>query len=108
MFDFSKCCLDDAEIKSVELKKTQLRVVYKDWQEQERELLFEEVAGYQWFSPEGKSLSHGVVEHEDAFLNLACEIAEEDSAAGFKVYSFVSAWNETKILRVVAKNVDML
>ena len=107
MFDFAKCRLDDAEIYQVVASGDKLFVKFRDWQEKEHQLVFEEVAGYQWFSAEGRALSHGTVEEQDPFLTLACEMADEDSTAGFKVYSFVSAWNDEKILRVVAKAVAM-
>jgi len=107
-FEFEKCRFDDAEISCVAADGDSLLVTYRDWQEQEHQLIFEMVAGYQWFSPEGKALSHGTVDVEDPFLSLACEMADEDSMDGFKVYSFISVWNDAKILRVVAKDVRQI
>jgi hypothetical protein len=66
-------------------------------------LEFLEVAGYQWFSPEGKALSHGTVNEIDPFIATAWDISEDDSTEGFKVYSFVAVWNDAKIPKVVAK-----
>ena len=106
MFDFEKCRFDDAEISKVNAIGSELHVSYKDWREQERILVFTHVAGYQWFSPEGRALSHGTVETEDPFLSLACEMADEGLIDGFRVFSFVSAWNDAKVLRVVAKEVS--
>ncbi|CAH0351044.1 hypothetical protein [Aquabacterium sp. CECT 9606] len=106
MFDFLKLSLNDAEIESVTAKREQLIVNYKNWKEESCTLVFSEVAGYQWFSPEGKSLSHGTIETDDPLLAHACEAAEEDSLIGFKIYSFVSAWSNSKILRIVAKDVS--
>jgi len=99
--------LDDAEILRVVADRGKLQVKYSDWREKERELVFEGVAGYQWFSPEGKALSHGTIEINDPLLSLACEVAEESSTGGFRVYSFVSAWNDAKLLRVVAAAVSL-
>ena len=103
MFNFEKCRFDDAEIIGVVAKGDELHVAYRDWQESECCLIFKHVAGYQWFSPEWRALSHGLVELDDPFLTLACEMADEDEISGFKVFSFVSAWDEAKVLRVVAK-----
>ncbi|MGO4501420.1 MULTISPECIES: hypothetical protein [unclassified Dyella] len=105
MLEFEKLRFDDAEISSVTLVGDELHVAYLNWREQESELVFRQVAGYQWFSPEGKALSHGTIEIEDPFLSLACDMADEDSVEGFKVFSFVSAWNDAKMLRIVAKEV---
>lgn len=107
MLEFAKCRFDDAEISQVLAADGNLIVIYRDWQEKEQHLVFVNVAGYQSFSPEGKALSHATVETEDALLSLACEMAEEASPDGFKVYSFVSAWNDAKILRIVAKDVQL-
>ncbi|MFZ5875151.1 MAG: hypothetical protein ACOYXU_01965 [Nitrospirota bacterium] len=104
---FEKCRLDDAEIVEVRVSGDELHVDYKDWCEQDLVLIFKHVAGYQWFSPQGKALSHGTVELEDPFLSLACEMADEDGVGGFKVFSFVSAWSDAKMLRVVAKEVAL-
>ena len=107
MIEFTKIRLNDAEIFQVLVDDDKVLVNYRNWQGKANQIVFEEVAGYQSFSVEGKALSHGTVENEDPFLSLACEMAEEDSASGFKVYSFVSAWNDAKILRVVAKRVKL-
>ena len=106
MVDFEKCRLDDAEIVRISVAGDEIHVAYKDWREKEFVLVFKHVAGYQWFSPEGGVLSHGTVDLEDPFLSLACEMADESGIEGFKVFSFVSAWNDAKVLRIVAKGVE--
>lgn len=103
--EFATLRLNDAEIIDVTAKREELIVRYRDWQEQKRQIAFSAVAGYQWFSPEGKALSHGVVDDTDPFLRQACEAAEEDSPHDFHLYAFVSAWSDLKILKVVAKRV---
>jgi hypothetical protein len=107
-FNFETCRLNDAEITQIKIDRSSVLVSYRDWQEKEHLLEFEVVAGYQWFSPEGKVLSHGTVDVEDPLVDLACRAAEEDSTDGFRVFSFVSAWNDLKILRVVAKKVRLI
>jgi hypothetical protein len=104
MFDFEKCELSDAEILSVEVVGTKLIVKYKSWDEKCRSIIFEDLVGYQWFSPEGQDLSHGTIDLEDTFLKLACQMANVGNAEEYKIFSFVSAWNDAKILRVVAVN----
>lgn len=103
MNDFEKVNLNDAEIQRVVADGEVLLVFYKDWQETERQVVFNQVAGYQWCSPEGRSLSHGQTKSEDQFISFACEMADEDTNEGFRLYSFVSAWNDAEVLRVVAK-----
>lgn len=68
MFIFEKYRFDDAEISKVIAAGNELRVTYSDWREQECTLIFTRAAGYQWFSPEGRALSHGSVEAEDPFI----------------------------------------
>ncbi|NRR29602.1 hypothetical protein HSX11_05310 [Oxalobacteraceae bacterium] len=106
MLDFAQCRLDDAEIKNINTDGNQLVVTYVDWQEQERKLVFNDVAGYQCFSAEGKSISAGIVENDTVLVSMACEAADEKSTEGFHVYSFLSAWTAAKILRIVARSVD--
>jgi hypothetical protein len=101
MFAFENCKLSDAEILSVESQGTKLLVRYKDWKEIRRTIIFEDAVGYQCFCPEGQALSHGTVEQEDPFLDLAARVTEED-VSPLRVFSFVSAWSDAKILRVVA------
>lgn len=105
MFDLSKCRLDDAEIVRIESSTNGLTIVYRDWQEQEHRLFFRSVVGFESFSAEGRALSHAAIDDHDPLLAKACALAEEDPTNGFHVYSFVSAWKDTKILRIVAKEV---
>jgi hypothetical protein len=107
MTDFENTRLDDAEIVSIQLKGETLYVTYKDWREQDVRLAFNGVIGYQWFSPERRALSHGTVERDDPFLSLACEMADENGTEGFSVFSFVSVWNDAKILRIVAEGWEL-
>lgn len=105
MIDFSKLALNDAEITHVQTEGDALVVTYRDWKEIGHQLRFINVAGYQWFSPEGKSLSHGAVASDDPFIRQACLAADEDGPAGFFAFSFISAWSESPVLKIVAKDV---
>jgi len=101
-FDFARCRFDDAEIVRVSFDADEVTVTYRDWQESEHDLLFRNVIGVQMFAPEGRALSHGAVDDHDPFIEVARQAAEEDSAVELRVYSFVSVWNDAKILRIVA------
>jgi hypothetical protein len=101
--DFTACRLADAEIVSVRASGGDLQVEYRDWQENLQKLIFIETVGYEAFSPEGVSLSHGTVKRADPLIDAACKAAGETAASGFSVFSFVSAWNGSEVLRVAAK-----
>lgn len=94
---------DDAAITGVSVSGADLLVAYRDWAEKAWTLRFTDVAGYQWFSPEGRALSHVTVGTDDPFLALACAAADEDGTEGFRVYAFVTAWSDEAILKVVAR-----
>lgn len=104
MQPFSEINMSDAEIVRVETQGESLHVSYRDWREQLNELVFTNVAGYQWFSPEGKAISHAETSEDDPLIEEACNAAEEDSTEGFRVYSIIGAWSGRPILRVVAMN----
>ncbi|WP_282297183.1 hypothetical protein [Stenotrophomonas sp. PS02289] len=106
MFNFEECSLADAEIVLVSAYGGDVHVEYRDWQERVCLLKFSDVVGYQSFSPEGRALSHGVVEQDEAFIAHACLMADGESVEGFKVFSFVEAENELKVLRMVARGVE--
>lgn len=106
MFNFGECSLADAEIVLVTAYGGDVHVEYRDWQERVCLLKFSDVVGYQSFSPEGRALSHGVVEQYGAFTAHACLMADGESVEGFKVFSFVEAESELKVLRVVARGVE--
>nr|WP_279158770.1 hypothetical protein [Pseudomonas corrugata] len=105
MLDFEKIGFSDAEITAIAMMGDELHVTYVDWQDRIYRLRFGTVAGYQAFCPERRELSHGTLDLEDPLIDVACKMAEESSTQGFKVYSFVSAWAEASILRVVAQEV---
>jgi len=107
MFSFESARFDDAEITNVIAVGNELHVAYNDWKERPFVLKFKNVLGYQCFSPEGRALSHGTVEIDDPFLQLAHQSAEEDTNREFKVFSFTSAWGGARIVRVVATDVEV-
>ncbi|WP_312315914.1 hypothetical protein [Stenotrophomonas sp.] len=106
MFNFEECSLADAEIILVSAYGGNVHVEYRDWQERVCLLKFTDVVGYQSFSPEGRALSHGVVEQDEAFIAHACLMADDESPEGFKVFSFVEAWRDARVLSLVAKDVS--
>jgi hypothetical protein len=101
--DFSDCRLADAEIVSVRSSNGDLEVEYLDWQKCAKKLIFREAVGYESFSPERVSLSHGRMSDDDPLIARACGVAEEDEANDFVVFSFVSAWSGADVLRIAAK-----
>lgn len=108
MLNFEEHRLADAEIISVAPDGEKVHVAYRDWQEKRCLLEFSGVVGYQSFSPEGRQLSHGMVETDGPFVAFSCLTAEEDCLDGFKVFSFVEARQGAKVLRLVAKRVSVV
>ena len=108
MLNFEQHRLADAEIISVAADGDTVHVAYRDWQEKTCLLEFSGVVGYQSFSPEGRQLSHGLVEMDEPLIAFSCLTAEEDCLDGFKVFSFVEAWQGAKVLRLVAKRVTVV
>jgi len=108
MSNFESIRFDDAEISTIAMVGSDIHVSYKDWREDDHLLVFKRVVGYQWFSPEGRALSHGTVEVDDDFLRLACDMAEEGTTDGLKVFSFVAAWDDLIVLRIVAADVEKI
>ncbi len=78
-------------------------MVYTDWQEQERAIVFQEVAAYQSFSAIGRDLSHATILHEPDRVAQACKWAEEDSPEGYSLFAFIGAWGDARLLEVIAK-----
>lgn len=69
------------------------------------EITFHTVLGVTALSPENVDLSHLAESMESQFLFDVCEAAEEP-ADGFKEFSFISAWDEKPILKVIAIDVS--
>src|ERR1700740_2182273 len=108
MLDFSKHPLNDAEIFQIIPTPWKLLVRFKNWQEKKFQFEFEDVIGYQCFNPEGQSLSHGTTKENGTFLSMAFKSSGESAINGYKVYSFVSAWDDAEILSVVAKTIHLV
>lgn len=103
--DFAQHRFDDAEIIGFTSSATDLVVDYQDWQEQRHKIIFKDTLGYEAHNPEGMSLSHGVALDNDPLIDTACKAAGDIEPQAFRVFSFVSAWTNIGILRVVAKEV---
>ncbi|MBW8829405.1 MAG: hypothetical protein JF606_08250 [Burkholderiales bacterium] len=104
MLDFSKVELADAEIKSIATQGSSLVIYYDDWKEVSQKIVFQEAISYQSFSPENIALSHGCVRVKDPFIAHSCRVCEEKDNEAFKIFAFVSAWNNEEILVIVAKS----
>lgn len=103
MDPFEKLNLNDAEINQIFTEGENLLVNYDDWEGCSHRLYFLGVVGYQSFSPEKIPLSHGIIELNNPLIEKSCEITEESFTPDLKVYSLISAWNDQKILSIVAK-----
>ncbi|PSJ36804.1 hypothetical protein [Allosphingosinicella deserti] len=81
-------------------------MTYRDWRENTFVFKFKDAIGYQSFSPENRDLDRGTVEEGDPLAVVACRAAGEEVSTSFRVYSFVAAWDDQQILRIVATGVD--
>jgi hypothetical protein len=106
VIEFEKCSFADGQIVSIARSGDGLLVTWRDYQEQVFALRFEDAIGYQAFGPVYEDLSHSTVETDDPLITLASQTTEE-SPEGFQVYSFVSAWTDTKVLRIIARGVTV-
>lgn len=105
LIDFQKLRLDDANIKDVRIRVNSVEVDYADWQERQHTLLFRGAISCFALSPHNRALSHGTVEAEGPYLAECCQVAEESDESSYVVFNFVDAWDDLKILRVVANDV---
>jgi hypothetical protein len=105
MIEFQKLRLDDANIKDVRIRMDSVEVDYVDWQERRHTLLFRGAISCFALSPHDRALSHGTIETEGSYLAECCQVAEEDDFSSFVVFNFVDAWDDLRILRIVAKDV---
>ena len=101
--DVASLHLADAKIVQVIDNDGSLQVVYLDWQDQLRSVLFTGVLGYLSFCPEGRELSHATVSTDDALIGEAARRSDEGSSEGFRLFGFVGAWNNERVLEIVAK-----
>ena len=105
MVEFSKLRFSDATIKDVRIFPSAVEVDYIDWQEQRHTLQFNNSLSCFVLSAHDKVLSHGQTEEDGEYLSECCKVAEEDASENFRVFNFVDAWNDRKILRIVAESV---
>lgn len=103
---FEEYRFDDAEIINVTLEGADLLVIYQDWAEKPFILRFADVVGYHWFNPERRALSHATESTDAPLIAQACTSADEDEVGNFKLFSFISAWNELCVLRIIASGVS--
>lgn len=105
MLDFTKLNFRDAAISAVHGSGSSVEVVYLDWQDQKHTLVFVNAISCCMFSPYGRALSHGEVETNADYVRECCNVADENFSEQFFAFSFVDAWTESKILRIVAEAV---
>ncbi|WEF34258.1 hypothetical protein [Pseudoduganella chitinolytica] len=105
-FNFDKMVLSDASITALRMQPAAIEIDYVDWQEQKHTLVFRNAISCYAASPYGKALSRGSTQCEGDYLRECCATAEEDNVELFTVFDFVDAWNDKKILRIVAEAVS--
>ena len=101
-----KLSLSDAEIINISISDEVVEVEYLDWAEALNKIRFEDVIGFECFSPHRRSLSHLVVEGGADFIAKAVAVSESDSSQVYSAYSFICAWTDLPVLRVVAANIS--
>lgn len=107
MIDFANALKDDANIVGLEVLPNSVRVVVRDWREELQVFVFTDVLAYQAISPLNEDLDRGLVEVDEELLTKACQVTEEADVEAYRTFSFVSSWTGAKILKIVAKGVDL-
>ncbi len=105
MIDFSEIRLSDAHILEVRIFPLSIEVDYIDWQEESHILVFSNAIACFMAGVHGKELSHGELAELGDDWRDCCGLAE-DELRKYRVFSFVDVWNDRKILRIIADNVD--
>ena len=103
---FALLHLADAQVLRLLAVTSDLKVVYRDWQEKLFLLTFNDLVGFEAFGVEGEDISHGTESTDDPFIEKAVEYAR-DSAEGVNSYVIWSASSDHPILRVAARNFEV-
>ncbi len=106
--DNNKMTTDDLEVSDGHIyeifsSERKFYVMFQDWQKKKWTIEFVNVIGYEAYSAEGEELDSIEIESNNSFIDKSIEITEEEGPF-WKCYSFISAWTEKTILRIVAKN----
>jgi len=103
MLDFATITFSDAVIAAVRVLDSVVEIDYLDWQDRKHILAFQNAISCCTSSPHGRSLSHGEVEKLVSNVQEFLAIAEHDAVETFSVFSFVEAWDNDKIVKIVAQ-----
>ena len=95
--------LDDATITKLTIEKGVVRLLVRNWRDENDVLIFGDVVGVESMSFINTDLSHGLESESDDFLDRCCTVGEE-AASEYRCFLFFSAWQETPILKIVARS----
>jgi hypothetical protein len=107
MIDFAATLKDDANVIGIEVFPESVRVVVRDWRDRIQVFVFSEVLAYQAVSPLNEDLDRGLVETDEELLIQACQVTGEADVSAYRTFSFVSSSTGAKVLKIVAKSVDL-
>jgi len=102
MNGFDERRLADGIITKLSMEDGNVQVSMRNWREENDVLTFNDVIGLEAYGIENDSLSHGTETADDPLVERSCKFCEEDPA-GFRCYSFFSAWTDAPILKIVAR-----
>jgi hypothetical protein len=103
MSALEKICISDGEIENVKISDDFISVVLRDWKNVLWEIIFDDPIAYEAISAIGESLSELKIESNCGFLEKCKRISGEGVAILF-CYSFISAWSEEPVFRVIARD----
>ena len=104
--ELKELAISDGRIQATRSSLNEFVVTFRDWQEQQWEISFENVIGVESFNVEGEELD-GIVEEADSdFIDRSRKLAKEPDAL-MTCYSFRSPWNEESLMRIVATGCEV-
>lgn len=103
---FDELEMSDGHILEVHYSSDRLVVIFKDWRERCWDIVFCEIDALQAFSPEGTEVEGAILDDENPLMVMARESTKEDLQESH-CFSFISVWDDTKVLSVVTRSVEV-
>lgn len=107
MLDIKKMNFSDGEIKKLISEPGQLKVLFKDWREDEFVLCFTNLISFASYGAEGETVSSLLKRNNSEFINMVSSTFQEEDFNHLVEYCFVSAWSEVDILCIICENVEI-
>ncbi|MDP6445475.1 MAG: hypothetical protein QGG36_10525 [Pirellulaceae bacterium] len=104
--ELKELTISDGSIEAIRSSLNEFIVTFRDWQEQQWEISFENFIGVENFNVEGEELD-GVVEETASDFIVRSRILAKEPDAPMKCYTFRSPWNDEPLLRIVATGCEV-